>query len=133
MFHFTGKNLEYYDPLTPDADIDSNPDDEDNKTFKFCDIKKSAKNKLKQIEHRSSIPKNNQSNSSGGHDKRHSVVTDSTAETELSAATTSGACDISANSAADGYRSRDRRRCAINITSNPGYQVHKHIENHSSL
>lgn len=128
-----GKSDDFYDSPT----LNEN-------TFKFCDAPKYAKHKNaarskssrkfdhvnsshEEIDLKESIPKH-------PHDKRHSILTESTfsTESEASGATTTARCDsIAGSNSSDktndvdaNYRSRVRsRRHAINITSNPCYQV----------
>lgn len=70
-----------------------------------------------------------------GKEKRHSTVTESTVsgcESDISAATTVAICDSGygqpeCGEEIDGQCGSRRRRLAINITANPGYQVMKFI------
>lgn len=78
-----------------------------------------------------------------GKEKRHSNVTESTVsgcESDISAATTVAICDSGYGQPPDcgeeigGHCGSRRRRLAINITANPGYQVMKFIPHtHNNL
>lgn len=130
----TGKNDEFFDSSS-------------NSTFKFCEAPKYTKPKNaarskspRKFDHANSphedIDLQESFSHAHQHDKRHSSsVTESTlSESEVSGATTTARCEsiIAASNntnekAGDldpNQRSRSRnRRHAINITSNPGYQV----------
>lgn len=132
LYLFLGKNIEFYESPTS---IEN--------TFKFCEAPKHTKQKNaarskssrkfdhvnsshEEIDLKESVPHH-------PHDKRHSILTESTlSESEVSGATTATArCDsITGSNSSEktndidpNYRSRGRRRHAINITSNPCYQV----------
>lgn len=130
-----GINSEFYESPTTNEN-----------TFKFCEAPKYTKQKNagrskssrkfdhansshEDIDLKESVPHVHQHN-----DKRHSILTESTfSESEVSGATTTTArCDSitgtnsseKTNDVDPNFRSRVRnRRHAINITSNPSYQV----------
>lgn len=137
----------YIQSLPHPDNIDEFFESPTNSTFKFCDAPKYAKHKNaarsksprkfdhvnnsphEEIDLKESIPHAHQ------HDKkRHSILTESTlSESEVSGATTTARCDsiVGSNNSSEkpndvdpNQRCRSRsRRHAINITSNPGYQV----------
>ncbi len=119
-------------------------------TFKFCEApkytkqKNAARSKIsrkfdnvnsshEEIDLKESVP-----HVPHQHDKRHSILTESTlSESEVSGATTTARCEsITGSNSSEkpndidpNYRSRVRnRRHAINITSNPCYQVRKMVK-----
>lgn len=130
-----GKDGEFYESPTSNES-----------TFKFCETPKYIKpnagrskssrkfdhvnSSHEEIDLKESVPHVHQHEK---HEKRHSILTESTfSESEVSGATTTARCDSitgsnsseKTNEVDTNYRSRVRsRRHAINITSNPGYQV----------
>lgn len=127
-----GVNDEFYESPTTNEN-----------TFKFCEALKYAKQKntsrsksSRKFDHANSSHEDidlKESVPHHQHDKRHSILTESTlSESEVSGATTTARCDsITGSNSSEkpndvdpNFRSRVRsRRHAINITSNPGYQV----------
>lgn len=130
------KKFEYYEPCSPDNDDDDDGGDDSSyidHIHSSIYYKKKKRSYNKSPNGVSSLDDYHSATSTTlGYEntnKRNSIVTDSTTNSGASdfssQATTSVGCGTSSTASADAEQQRNasRRRHAINITSNPGYQV----------
>lgn len=123
------KKFEYYEPCSPEED--RNDDDEDNNSF--IEYRHSSiQYKKKKKKHYNKSPNGvfSLDEYHSNCDKRGSLVTESTGSGASDFSTATTARCSSGNEPEHGQQQHHhRRRHAINITTNPGYQVLKMFQN----